>query len=84
MDYSNLKGVAIDTVSIGAPYAPQASAETHQVLTGGGREVKRFLLILEDLRIDADLGEATRIYAIPLLIAESDGSPCTIFAEFSD
>ena len=84
MNYPQLKGVAIDAVSIGAPYAVVESVETHQILTGVGHEDGRFLLILEDLRIDADLGEARRIYAWPLLIEGSDGSPCTIVAEFPD
>jgi arylformamidase len=78
----DLKAVAIDAVSIGAPGYPAESVETHQVLTGVGRTDGRFSLILEDLRIDPDLGEASRIYAWPLLIEGSDGSPCTIVAEF--
>jgi arylformamidase len=84
MRYPNLKGVAIDTVSIGAPYHPQHAVETHRILTGVGREDGRFLLILEDLRIDADLGSASRIYAWPLLIEGTDSSPCTIVAEFAE
>jgi kynurenine formamidase len=84
MTFPNLKGVAIDAVSIGAPYVPQESVDTHQILTGVGREDGHFLLILEDLRIDTDLGNASRIYSWPLLIEGSDGSPCTIVAEFPD
>ena len=84
MRHPNLKGVAIDAVSIGAPYAMAETVETHRILTGVGRNDGRFLLILEDLRIDADLGTAIRIYAWPLLIEGSDGSPCTIVAEFPD
>ncbi len=80
--FPNLKAVAIDAVSIGAPGYPKESVETHQVLTGVGRPDGRFLLILEDLRIDPDLGQASRIYALPLMIEGSDGSPCTIVAEF--
>lgn len=83
MEFDKLKGVAIDAVSIGAPdYGPE-TVETHQILTGVGRDDGRFLLILEDLRIDADLSDASRIYAWPLYIVDSDGSPCTIVAEFS-
>ena len=84
MRYPNLKGVAIDTVSVGAPYAHEHAVETHHVLTGVGRGDGRFLLILEDLYIDAELNDAIRIYAWPLLIERSDGSPCTIVAEFPD
>ena len=46
--YPQLKGVAIDAVSIGAPDFPTESVKTHQILTGVGRNDGRFLLILED------------------------------------
>ena len=84
MTYPNLKGVGIDTVSIGSPGYRQESRDTHRMLTGVGRTDGHFLLILEDFRIDADLGSASRIYAWPLLIEGSDGSPCTMVAEFPD
>jgi arylformamidase len=82
--FPRLKAVAIDAVSIGAPGFPDETVETHRILTGVGRTDGRFLLIFEDLRIDPDLSRARRIYAWPLFIEESDGSPCTIVAEFPD
>lgn len=81
-NFAKLRGVAIDAASIGAPEKMQPTIDTHQILTGKDREDGRYLLIFEDLRIDSDLGQASRIYAWPLFIAESDGSPCTIVAEF--
>lgn len=80
--FPNLGGVAIDAASIGAPEKMEPTIETHQILTGKDRDDGRFMLIFEDLRIDFDLGQASRIYAWPLFIADSDGSPCTIVAEF--
>jgi arylformamidase len=80
----SLRGVATDAVSIGAPGHGHESVATHQVLTGLGRKDGRFLLIFEDLRVDPDLGQARRIFAWPLLIEGSDGSPCTIVAEFGE
>jgi len=80
--FPRLRGVAIDAISIGSPRYQSEAIETHRVLTGVGRTDGRFLLILEDLRIDPDLNQAVRIYAWPLLIEGSDGSPCTIVAEF--
>jgi kynurenine formamidase len=56
--------------------------ETHRLLTGAVKGDGRFIIILEDLRVDSDLGAAERIYAWPLFIEGSDGSPCTIVAEF--
>jgi kynurenine formamidase len=82
--FPNLRAVAIDAASIGAPEKEQPTIDTHQILTGKGREDGRYLLIFEDLRIDSDLGDANRIYAWPLFIVGSDGSPCTIVAEFAD
>lgn len=80
--YPKLRGVAIDTPSVGAPNHIPETVETHQILTGVGRQDGRYVIILEDLRIDPDLGQAVRIYAWPLLVDGSDGSPCTIVAEF--
>jgi arylformamidase len=77
-----VRAVGIDAASIGAPGKTEPTIATHQILTGKGREDGRFILIFEDLRIDSDLGLASRIYAWPLFIEESDGSPCTIVAEF--
>ncbi len=81
--FPDLRAVAIDATSVGAPGKIEATIATHQILTGAGREDGRFMLIFEDLRIDSDLGQASRIYAWPLFIAGSDGSPCTIVAEFA-
>ena len=80
--FPNIRGLAIDTPSVGAPNHIPETVETHQILTGVGRMDGRYIIILEDLRIDPDLGQASRIYAWPLFIEESDGSPCTIVAEF--
>jgi len=81
-DCPSLRGVAIDAISIGSPGYPAESVVVHHVLTGLGRPDGRFLLIFEDLRIDPDLGQARRIYAWPLFVEDSDGSPCVIVAEF--
>ncbi|MAS38346.1 MAG: cyclase [Anaerolineaceae bacterium] len=84
MTFANLKAVGIDTISIATPDYLTEGIETHRVLTGAGRTDDRFVLILEDFRIDADLNDARRIYTWPLFIQGSDGSPCTIVAEFGD
>ena len=82
--FPNLRGLAIDAPSVGAPNRNAETVETHRLLTGATLGDGRFIIILEDLRIDSDLGEAERIYAWPLLIEGSDGSPCTIVAEFPE
>lgn len=80
--FPDLRGIAIDAPSVGAPDKFDETVETHRLLTGAEKDDGRFIIILEDLRIDSDLGSARRIYAWPLFIEGSDGSPCTIVAEF--
>lgn len=76
-----LRGVAIDAVSIGSPKHPDESVETHHVLSGVGDPDGRYLLVYEDVVLEPELQRARRVYAWPLLIADSDGSPVTVVAE---
>jgi arylformamidase len=80
----SLRGVAIDAVSIGSPQHPDESVETHHVLSGVGDASGRFVLIYEDVSIDPELRRARRVYAWPLFIPDSDGSPVTMVAELDD
>ena len=75
-----LRAVAIDAVSVGSPRHPDESVETHHVLSGVGTD-GRYVLIYEDLAIDRELAAAVRVYAWPLFIPGSDGSPVTVVAE---
>jgi len=83
-NFPKLKAIAIDAISIGSKSVLDDTIRSHEILTGVGRTDGRFILIYEDVRIDSDLGEALRIFAWPLFIVESDGSPCTMVAEFAD
>ena len=80
-EHSPLRGIAVDAVSIGSPVDRDASAETHRILTGVGRNDGRFVLIYEDVRIPVEAASATRVYAWPLMVAGADGSPVTMVAE---
>jgi kynurenine formamidase len=79
--YPDLRAVATDGVSIGSPRFPTESVATHHALFGFGRSDGRFVLILEDVRIVAEVATAVRVYAWPLFVEGSDGSPVTIVAE---
>mgnify|MGYP006297268641 CR=1 FL=1 len=85
-NFPNLRALAIDAVSIGSadPALEKDTVATHQILLGTHRDDDRYLLILEDLVIDEKLENAIRIYAWPLWIEGSDGSPCTFVAEYPD
>jgi kynurenine formamidase len=80
-EYPAVRAVAIDAISIGSPRHRVQSVRTHHILTGVGRDDGRFVLIYEDVRVDPDLPEPSRVYAWPLYVHGADGTPCTIVAE---
>jgi arylformamidase len=82
--HPRLRAIATDAISIGSPREPEASVETHHILTGLGRTDGRFVLIYEDVAIVPEAARATRVYGWPLLVEGADGSPVTLVAELPD
>lgn len=80
-EHPGVRAVAIEAISIGSPRHHDAPVRTHHILTGVGRNDGRFVLIYEDVRLDADLPEPSRVYAWPLYVPGADGTPCTVVAE---
>lgn len=79
----NVRGLAVDSVSVGSPRFPSETVETHRILTGHPEYSSRYILIFEDVNMDFDLSSIRRVIALPLFVEEIDGSPCTIIAELS-
>ena len=77
----SVKGVAIDSVSIGSPVFREETVEAHRILTGCHDYASRYVLISEDVNMDFDLRTLKRVFVMPLFMEEIDGSPCTIIAE---
>jgi arylformamidase len=77
-----LRAVAVDAVSIGSPQHLEESVAVHHVLADSDAESGRHILAYEDVRLDPDLEQPRRVYAWPLFVEGSDGSPLTIVAEF--
>jgi arylformamidase len=82
-EHPRLRAIATDAISIGSPRFPAESVASHHALTGLGRTDGRFVLIYEDVAMPAELGGAmiVRVFAWPLFVEGSDGSPVTIVAE---
>jgi arylformamidase len=76
-----LRAIAVDTVSIGSPRHPEESVAVHHVLADSDAETGRHVLAYEDVRLEPDLQQPRRVYAWPLFVEGSDGSPVTIVAE---
>jgi kynurenine formamidase len=79
-EHPSLRAIAVDAISIGSPAEPEASVETHRILTGVGRRDGRFVLIYEDVHLPEGVERADRVMAWPLFVEGADGSPCTIVA----
>ena len=82
-EHPRLRAIATDAISIGSPRFPAESVATHHALTGVGRDDGRFVLIYEDVAMPPGLGRIARVYAWPLFVEDSDGSPVTIVAELA-
>jgi kynurenine formamidase len=56
--------------------------EFHRVVLGRRRE-DRYILIVEDAKLDAELSGADlgRVVIAPLLLQDQDGGPVTLFAD---
>jgi len=80
-DCPSVRGVAIDSVSIGSTEFGDETIETHRILTGHRDYSSRYVLIFEDVNMDFDLCSIKRVFVMPLFVEQIDGSPCTIVAE---
>lgn len=82
-NFPNIRGIGVDTLSIGAASDLENTVAVHQIMMGVYHGDGRYILAFEDVKVSEKLATASRIYAWPLLIEGSDGSPCTIVAEYS-
>ncbi len=76
-----LRAIALDTISAGAPAAAQQALEAHRVLCGVGRDDGRFVLIYEDVKLSALAASPVRVWGLPLLVSAIDSAPVTMVAE---
>lgn len=79
----HLKAIAMDWLSLANPHRMDEGIPAHQVLCGLGRG-DRYVIIIEDVNLEPLTAKTSRIYAIPLFLAQTDSSPCTVFTESAD
>jgi arylformamidase len=75
-----LRAIGADFISIASPAHIEQAIETHRILLGYYNP-RRWVVILEDFRLDFDLTGLKRLFALPLFLQGAEGSPCTIVAE---
>jgi len=79
---SSLRALAMDIPSASSPLHTDEGGAFHQETLGtSGRG--RYILLIEDVRIDPDLTPADlgRVLVVPLFLDNLDAAPCTILAE---
>jgi arylformamidase len=83
--HPSVRAIGMDVPSASSPQHIEEGHEFHRIALGahGG---DRYILIVEDMRIDADLRDhdIARIFLVPLLLEKLDGAPVTILAEMKD
>ncbi|WP_297076773.1 cyclase family protein [uncultured Enterococcus sp.] len=85
MTFENLRAIGMDLPSAGGGQTMEPHGVAfHQTVLGLGREDGRAILLIEDMKLDEDLTNIKRVYALPLLIKGIDSGPCTILAELSE
>lgn len=78
----SVRAIALDWISAASPTHALEGNEFHRIVLGRQRE-DRYILIVEDARLDPDLTqeELGRVIVAPLLLQDQDGGPVTVFAE---
>jgi len=78
--FPSLKAVGMDWISLAAYRRLDEGILAHQILCGV-HHPGRYMIIIEDLALDAVPEGLTRMYAVPLFPEGVDSSPCTVIAE---
>ena len=78
-----LKALGVDFISLAALKHMEEGADAHRVLLGCPGYSDRTVLIIEDVRLPADLPVPSRIIVAPWFFVGLDSAPCTVIAEFA-
>ncbi len=73
----SLRMIGIDTISLTGFQHRVLGREAHKEFLGGDNPI----LIIEDMSLKNLLTSPKSIVALPLIVGESDASPCTVIAE---
>ena len=83
-NFTKLRAIGIDTVSIASCRHPVEGGDAHRILLREGDYVGGPVMIIEDLNLGILPDRIKRFYAIPLFACDVDSMPCTAFAEIEN
>lgn len=87
LNETTVRAVAMDLPSATSPvvgHANDEGLEFHRIVLGTGREPsERYILLVEDVRLEPDLStnDLKRVLVVPLWLQDADAAPVTILAE---
>ncbi|MDR6721832.1 kynurenine formamidase [Paenibacillus amylolyticus] len=81
MVFDSLRAVGLDAISAGAANHPDEAVAFHQTILGKDRIDGKYILVIEDMNLNHDLSNISKVYAIPLYIEGVDSSFATVFTE---
>lgn len=77
-----LRALAVDFVSIASMHHMEEGCEAHRVFLGCRPDQSRSVLLIEDVRLPADLQAPDRVILAPWLFEGLDSAPCNVLAEY--
>ena len=80
-NFTKLRAIGIDTVSIASCRHPEEGGDAHRILLREGDYASGPVMIIEDLNLGVLPSGIKRFYAVPLFVRDADSMPCTAFAE---
>jgi arylformamidase len=76
----NLRGVGMDSISIGSPLGLDDAIAAHEIFAGM-RGHGRGVILIEDIHLNVEADRLVRVLALPLFMKGLEGSPCTVVAQ---
>jgi len=78
-NYQNIRALGVDVISITSRLHREEGRKAHREFLGGHYASEPFVLI-EDMSLSNLTDYISQVIVLPLMIAGTDGAPCTIIA----
>jgi arylformamidase len=75
-----LRGVGMDSISIGSPLGLDEAIAAHEIFAGK-RGYQPGVILIEDIHLNVEADRLVRVFALPLFMTKLEGSPCTVVAQ---
>lgn len=79
--FPSVRAIGIDAISISPYKRRDLGRRSHQILLKRSAD-RDSVLLIEDMDLSGELSGLKKVFAVPVLVENSDGMPCTVIGEF--